>query len=44
MEEAEGPELTIKSLTARMLVVNFAAIHVGPEAVSYIYDAQSGSF
>ena len=29
MDEAESPELTIESLTTRMLVVNFAAIHVG---------------
>ena len=36
MEEAEGPELTIKSLTTRMLAINFAAIHVGPEAISHM--------
>ena len=29
MGEAEGPELRIESLTVRVLVVNFAAIHVG---------------
>jgi hypothetical protein len=28
MDEAEGPELTAECLTTRVLVVNFAAIHV----------------
>ena len=40
MDEAEGPELTVESLTTRMLVVNFAAVHVGPNLItSYLYDA-----
>lgn len=34
MEEAEGPELTVESLTTRMLAINFVAIHVGPYVVS----------
>lgn len=28
MEEAEGPELTVEALTARVLGCNFVAIHV----------------
>ena len=32
MEEAEGPELTVKLLTTRIMLINFAAIHVGPDA------------
>jgi len=31
MEEAEGPELTPERLTVRVLVVNFAAIHVSTD-------------
>jgi hypothetical protein len=34
MEEAEGPELTVKSLTTYMLAINVAAIHVRPDFVS----------
>ena len=41
MDKAEGPELTIKFLTARILGVNFASIHVGPHVVfSCTYDAE----
>ncbi|KAN0100091.1 Cytochrome P450 [Tylopilus felleus] len=31
MEEAKGPELTIKRLTTRVLLVNFASIHVSTD-------------
>ena len=31
MDEAEGPELTTESLTTRVLVVNFAAVHVSAD-------------
>ena len=34
MAEAEGPELTVNFLTTRMLALNFAAIHVGPDFIS----------
>ena len=34
MEEAEGPELTVNFLTTRILALNFAAIHVGPDFTS----------
>ena len=40
MEVAEGPDLSIKSLTTRLLGINIAAIHVGPETILYTYDAQ----
>jgi hypothetical protein len=41
MEEAEGPELTVKSLATYILAVNVAAIHVRPDAVSlHTYAAQ----
>ena len=35
MEEAEGPELSVKFLTTRILALNFAAIHVGPDIISW---------
>ena len=39
MGEAEGPELTVKFLTRRIMIMNFAAIHVGPDAISsHTYD------
>ena len=41
MQEAEGPELTINCLTNRILGLNLAAIHVGPDVVSsYTYDSE----
>ena len=41
MDEAEGPELMAESLVTRILAINFAAIHVGPDVITpCIYDAQ----
>ena len=41
MEEAEGPELTIRLLTSRIMVMNIAAIHVGADDISsHTYDAE----
>lgn len=34
MEEAEGPESTVELLTTRIMLLNFAAIHVGPDIIS----------
>jgi hypothetical protein len=34
MEEAEGPQLTVRSLSTYILAVNVAAIHVRPDFVS----------
>ena len=34
MEEAEGPELSVNVLTSRIMVINIAAIHVGPDVIS----------
>ena len=45
MEEAEGPELTTRYLTRRILALNIAAIYVGPDVVySYTYDAELFQF
>ncbi|KAG6380640.1 cytochrome P450 [Boletus reticuloceps] len=36
MDEAEGPELTVKRLTSRMLFCNFAAVHGFTQALFYL--------
>lgn len=41
MDEAQGPESSVESLTTRILVVNFLSIHVGPNDISlHTYDTQ----
>ena len=40
MDEAKGPELTVKSLTTRLLVTNFVSIIVGPDVSLHVHDAQ----
>ncbi|KAF8549780.1 cytochrome P450 [Imleria badia] len=35
MDEAEGPELTVESLTTRMLAVNFVAIHTSSHSFTH---------
>jgi hypothetical protein len=40
MEEAEGPELTVKSLTTYLLAISVGAIHVRDVVPSHTYVAQ----
>ena len=34
IEKTEGPKLTVKLLTTRIMVVNFAAVYVSPDVIS----------
>ena len=43
MEEAEGPELTVDHLTTRIMLINVAAIHVGPDIIPW-YTSRAETF
>ena len=45
MEEAKGPDLTIRYLTNRVLTLNVSAGQVSPDVVSlYVYNAEMFRF